>query len=61
MRPSPARDLSLMPNGITFAPLALIGALINGLDIRFRPKSAMNCIHAGTAHGKDASYMVLTH
>jgi hypothetical protein len=44
------------------------------LDIRFRPDKATNCIHAvsdidvdrglldtGTANGKDASYMVLTH
>ncbi len=44
------------------------------LDNRFRPNTAMNCIHAvcdidtdngllptGTAHGNDASYMVLTH
>jgi hypothetical protein len=44
------------------------------LDARFRPKAATNCIHAvcdidtdkglletGTAHGNDASYMVLRH
>lgn len=44
------------------------------LDVRFRPDTAMNCIHAvcdidadngllatGTAHGKDASLIVLTH
>jgi hypothetical protein len=44
------------------------------LDIRFRPNTAMNCIHAvcdidmdkgllatGTASGNDASYMVLKH
>jgi len=44
------------------------------LDLRFRPDTAMNCIHAvcdidtdkgllatGTAHGNDASHMVLTH
>jgi hypothetical protein len=44
------------------------------LDVRFRPDTAMNCIHAvcdidtdngllatGTASGNDASYMALTH
>jgi hypothetical protein len=44
------------------------------LDLRFRPNTAMNCIHAlcdidmdqgllatGAAHGNDASYMALTH
>ncbi len=44
------------------------------IDFRFRPQTAMNCIHAvcdidmdnglletGTAHGNDASYLVLKH